>query len=134
MKISIENLRISILIFRYWMLSAIRLVFYHPSTYLTRVIDGTKSIQSLSRDEWKKVRKIVKGIHKISPLLSKKRKCLMEALITYHCTRKSGISAVLHIGAMKENDTIITHAWVTVDNETVIGGPLNGYRELIRTH
>lgn len=109
-------------------------LFRTPSTYLSRVTLEEQSHNTLSPDEWKIVKKTVKGVRKISPLFMKKRRCLMEALVVFNTLNKLGISSVINLGAKKEDKQLSAHAWVSVNGKIVIGGPVRGYEELIKTH
>ena len=57
----------------------------------------------------------------------------MEALVVFHTLKWFGISPVLKLGTKKGNNLRSAHAWVTVNEVIVIGGPVAGYEELIRT-
>jgi len=48
--------------------------------------------------------------------------CLVNGLAGQYLLGRNGYTATLHIGVKKEADTSLTaHAWVTVDQEVVIG-------------
>ncbi len=84
-------------------------------------------------EKWKIVKKVVKGVIRISPLFAKKRKCLMEALIVYKTLSKFGIQPCFKLGAKKHKNLLETHAWVEINGKTVVGGAVSGYGELIKT-
>ena len=88
----------------------------------------------IPNEKRKVVKKVVKGVNMISPLFVKRRKCLIEALIAYKTLSKFGLTPNFRLGAKKDNNRLITHAWVDIYGTTIIGGPVSGYRELIRTH
>ena len=58
----------------------------------------------------------------------------MEALIVYKTLLKFGITPRFKLGAKKQKSKLVTHAWVDINGKTIIGGPVTGYEELIRTH
>ena len=49
--------------------------------------------------------------------------CIEKALVAQRLLRRRGLDAVLHYGARQHEDTLEAHVWVTVDGESVIGGP-----------
>jgi len=57
----------------------------------------------------------------------------MEALIVYNTLIKFGITPHFRLGAKREKGQLVTHAWVDINGKIIIGGPLSGYEELIRT-
>lgn len=57
----------------------------------------------------------------------------MEALVVFHTLKKLGIRSVINLGTKKESNQPLAHAWVSVNGKIVIGGPITGYEELIRT-
>lgn len=133
MRLSRENSYIGLLISYYWIVSIIQVTFRQSSSYLPEIIFEYPPQHPLSKKEWIFVRKTVKGVRKISPLFAKRRKCLMEALIAYKALKKLGIVSFFHIGASNKESTLSTHAWLSVEDRIVIGGPENGYKELVRT-
>ena len=134
MRLNSENRHIGFLIAYFWSVSIIRVTFLQPSSYLPEIILDNKAQQPLSEKEWILVRKTVKGVRRISPLFAKKRKCLMEAIIVYKTLHKLGIVSLFRVGASNKEKRLSTHAWVSVENKNVIGGSVNGYEELVRTH
>jgi hypothetical protein len=132
MKLNAENLRIAQLILHSWAGAYYLIKFSKPQEYLANGSFEEQGHQTLSVEDWTRVRKTVKGTRFISPLFRKKRKCLMEALIVSRGLAKNGIVTRLHIGARKEDQALSTHAWVTLEDKVLIGGPVEGYQELFR--
>lgn len=58
----------------------------------------------------------------------------MEAIIVYETLKRLGIVSLFRLGANNKEQALSTHAWVSVEDKTVIGGSANGYEELVRTH
>ena len=58
----------------------------------------------------------------------------MEAIIVFKTLKRLGIVSLFRVGASNKEKTLSTHAWVSVEDIIVIGGSVNGYEELIRTH
>lgn len=134
MKLSAQNIHIAFLIAYFWSVSSIRITFLRPSSYLPEIVLNNKAQHILSEKEWIIVRKTVKGVRRISPLFVKRRKCLMEAIIVFKTLKRLGIVSLFRVGASNKEKTLSTHAWVSVEDIIVIGGSVNGYEELIRTH
>ena len=134
MKLSAENSYIAFLIAYFWLLSIIRVTFRRPSSYLPEIILDNKKQHPLSQKEWILVGKTVKGVRKMSRLFAKRRKCLMEAIIVYETLKRLGIVSLFRVGASNKEKTLTTHAWVSVEDKIVIGGPVKRYEELVRTH
>ena len=134
MKLTKVNLHLFLKIILNWSKTVLRIVFMQPSNYIESITSKNHSTEQLSPEEWIRVRKVVKGVRKISPLFLKKRKCLMQALIVFQTLKKLGIASDFRLGVKKEQDQFSTHAWVEIKDRTIIGGPVSGYTELIRTH
>jgi len=133
MKLSKDNLRIASSILRNWVYYIFRITLSRPASYLPEIVNKKAHPQTLTPAEWIKLRKIVKGVRKLSPLFAKKRKCLMEALIAYKSLRMEGIQASFHIGAKKDKQTVSAHAWVSAEGRIIIGGSEGEFEELVRT-
>ena len=114
--------------------SIYRVTILHPSSYLLRITSEEVVENSITIKKRKIVKKVIKGVNMISPLFAKRRKCLIEALIAYKTLIKFGLTPSFRLGAKKEDNKLITHAWVDINGTTIIGGPISGYTELIRTH
>lgn len=134
MKINRQNLRILLLIMESWFVSMIRILFLKPAAYIARMQSSGNPLNEISENELVPVRKIVKGVRQLSPVIAGKRKCLVEAFIVHRTLIKLDIPAEIRLGTRKGEDGLSAHAWVTVGGRTVIGGPVKGYEELIRTH
>ena len=134
MRLSSVNIRITFLILRFWVESIFRVTILHPSSYLLKITSERELENSITIEQRKVIKKVVKAINYINPLFAKRRKCLIEALITYKTLLKFGLTPSFRLGAKKDNSRLITHAWVDINSTTIIGGPVTGYRELIRTH
>lgn len=132
MNLTLENSRLILLIIQCWTNSILKVVFLKPSSYIPSITSNDVPKKSLGPEDWLRIKKIVKGVQRISPLLLKKRKCLMEALIVYNALKKRGISSSIKLGAFTTKDSIKTHAWVSVGNITILGGPTSEYKELVR--
>lgn len=133
MKFTLENTWYASLVIQFWIKNMIRVLFLKPAAYFKDIISQESTNNSLQTVDWNKVKKVVKGVQWISPAFAKKRKCLMEALVVYGTLKKVGISSTIRLGAKTTNDSIKTHAWVTIGNNTIIGGPIGNYKELIKT-
>ena len=134
MKLNSQNLRIVVLILRFWMESFFRVTILHPSSYLLKITSEKEVENSMPIEKKKIIKKVVKGVNMISPLFAKRRKCLIEALITYKTLSKLGLAPSFRLGVKKDNNRLITHAWIDINGNTIIGGPVSGYRQLFRTH
>ena len=133
MRLNPENIRITHLILQFWVGSIFRVVISHPSGYLIRITSVIVAEDPVTDGDRKIIQKVVKGVKKLSPLFSKKRRCLMEALVVYNTLIKFGITPQIRLGAKREKHQLVTHAWVDVNGRIIIGGPISGYEELIRT-
>jgi hypothetical protein len=133
MKINPENIGILFRILSAWVSSVYRIKTYRSLEYIKTSGQGPGRPDPLTEREWTMIRKAVKGIRYLSPLFLKRRRCLMEALILNRYLYRMGVDSRLHLGARKENGNVSTHAWVSVGYRTLIGGPVTGYEELVRT-
>ena len=134
MKITRENIRLTGLLISAWITAIIRISFSQPNTYLEDILTSHPGKERvLSDPEWRIVKKTVKGTKKISVLFRKDRKCLVESMIVQHSLKKFGIPNVFKLGARAEEKKISTHAWIEIEDKTVIGGPVKGYNDFIRT-
>jgi len=58
--------------------------------------------------------------------------CLYWSLAAYHFLRRAGKSPVMHIGVRADGRELLSHAWVTVQDEWVAGQPdPTGYNKVI---
>jgi hypothetical protein len=134
MRISSKNAGIFLRIMVAWIRSVALILFSNASSYLGKSIRESNPAQILSHEDWIIARKIVKGTRKISPLINKRRRCLMEALIVHRTLSQYGIFSEIKVGTGKENNQLKAHAWIVLDEKVLIGGALSGYTELIKTH
>lgn len=132
MKLNPENIEIAYYISTSWIKNIVRIQRSKSSIYFSRVSDTNTSSYFPTSAEWIKIKKVVKGVHIISSAFKKKRKCLMEALIAYDTLERIGISTTIKVGAKIDNNTIDTHAWLSIGESIIIGGPRSDYNELIR--
>jgi hypothetical protein len=49
--------------------------------------------------------------------------CLSRSLVLWHLLRRRGVPAVLQIGVRKENEELLSHAWVESDGRVVNDKP-----------
>lgn len=117
-----------------WLRSVALVAFSKGSSYLGSTLHKSYAGQILTGKDWVIARKIVKGTRKISPLMNKKHRCLMEALIVHRTLSKYGIHSEFKIGTGKENNQLKAHAWIVCEGKVLVGGSLNGYNELLKTH
>jgi hypothetical protein len=134
MRINKGNISLSFLIIGTWLVTIWRISINRSSFYLTDYLAEGESRNSLSEEQWTIVRKIVKGVRMLSPLFLKNRKCLMEALLVKESLKKRVIVTQFHLGAKKDSNNVSPHAWVSIGDQTIIGGPLKGYDEFFRIH
>lgn len=61
-------------------------------------------------------------------------KCLEQAITTTAMLRGRGVAATLHLGTRRGTGDagLEAHAWVSIDGEVIIGGPVYSYTEVIR--
>ena len=133
MKLNPENIGISFRIMAAWINSVYLIKTSNSLEYIRTIGQGHSRTDRLTEEEWTGIRKAVKGISYLSPLFTKQRRCLMEALILNRYLYRKGINSRFHLGARKENGKMTTHAWVSVEERILIGGPVTGYEEMVRT-
>ena len=134
MRLNRQNLFLLYLILISWSRVFIRIHFRKPVRYLTVSKSDTSTSGNISEKEWAILRKVVRGTRRIRFLFHKSRRCLVESLIVQEVLKHFGIQSELHFGARKDQNTVQTHAWVTLGGKTVVGGPVGNYRKLIRIH
>lgn len=134
MRLSFENIRIALLIGESWVKNSIAVTFSNSALKIS--IEDSRNIdqQTLQPEELIRVKKVVKGIQRLSPFFVKRRKCLMEALIVFSTLKRIGVFSKIRIGARAIDKSVKAHAWVTIGQDVIIGGPVKGFEELIRIH
>lgn len=110
------------------------LSFIHPGKYLDRILESFENPEPLTENNWIMTRKVVKGTLRISHMILKSRRCLVQSMIVKDVLDKKHIKSNLKIGARRDEEKkISTHAWIEIEGKTIIGGPISNFAPLIRT-
>lgn len=134
MRLNSQNFNILYFILISWLKVFFQIHFRNPAEYLETLNPQAPSAPRITEKQWTISKKVVKGTRTIRFLFQKSRRCLVESLIVFDVLKQFDINANLHFGARKVKESIQTHAWVTLEEKTVIGGPTVNFRKLIRTH
>lgn len=92
-------------------------------------LEGSKTINSGSKEKAKLIAKVVNGLSKRTPW---KSTCLVKVLAARYILNKRQIENKIHIGVDRSlKQKIGAHAWLSIGDEVILGGGnLEGFHEI----
>lgn len=104
---------------------------YQPSQWLFQFSPFQTDIASRNQPD---VKQLIRRIKQIAALVWWRALCLEQALtLSVFLTRKR-IAHTIFIGVKRDQQSAFAaHAWVAIDNEVVLGGPVDDY-QIIATY
>jgi len=109
----------SLLMKTYFLLWTVRLMLWIFK--IQRIVNFTERIGSSTKDNPISVKKIVYAVNSTSPYVPK-ASCLTRSLVARILLKQYGYKSEIKIGVAKGDDgQLNAHAWVEVNNKTVIG-------------
>ncbi len=134
-----DTARLALAVSLNWIRSSWLIRFRRPSSYLEKLLAppaGAKTAgqcHSLNPEDWRMVRKVIRLTLRLTPLILKRHRCLLQSMIALYVLRSRDIPCRLHLGVHKDMNTARAHAWLEVEDRNVIGGHSGEYKEVIRT-
>ena len=88
---------------------------------IQRIVNFTERIGSSTKQKTLSIKKIVWAVNSTSPYVPK-ASCLTRSLVARILLKQYGYKSEIKIGVTKDDEgQLNAHAWVEVDNKTVIG-------------
>jgi hypothetical protein len=110
------------------------LAHYRLATRSTQELIATPATApnaaELSEDQRRLVERVGFAIVRVGPRVPWRADCLVQALAARRWLARAGIPSALHIGA-RNDGLFAAHAWLTVGERVVTGGPVDGYVPLL---
>ncbi|MGL5821684.1 MAG: lasso peptide biosynthesis B2 protein [Sarcina sp.] len=82
---------------------------------------GLIKINNMSEDEKIYIEKVVNGVEKISKITPWKSECLVQAATKMYFLRKKKIHGIIFLGVKKEEEKLLAHAWLIVNDKCISG-------------
>lgn len=118
-----------LLIKTYFLLWTVRLMLWIFKIH--RIINFTEKVGSSTKNNSLSIEKIVWAVNSTSPYVPK-ASCLTRSLVARILFKQNGYKSEIKIGVAKdENGKLNAHAWVEIDDKTVIGGSQIEYTPIL---
>ncbi|WP_081741407.1 lasso peptide biosynthesis B2 protein [Tolumonas lignilytica] len=103
---------------------------YQSSQQLFRVVPLPARDSSVNQFE---IKPLVRRIQQMASLVWWRALCLEQALTLSELLQRQSTAHTLFIGVKRDQQTAFAaHAWITVSDEVVLGGPIEAYQVIAR--